>query len=1559
MSNSNRTLSMVKIVDLKSAIASLMLSESNSVAIMALCKEYNAALSSGKHDEQLCEKFVIELSKIAESEAAKDILNSLNESVKKNAKNIKLANNIYSLYNSSCKYIAPMLESYTVDYMVNKTPETRNALAESLSLFSNEPIVKNIIDIAIFEGHDEELGVKAVNAELLESEGEKTPKTYTQSEVDAIIADRVAESKEAEKAAAKKSISMIESHIGLNGAIANILKDNSKNEKLRAFCEQYIAALNSGKSEETLYESFISGISNWNYLSAVDTELSAMNDRISKYKQDIDLKKIVKIMEQTASYYIVPLIEEVVVDYVNDKSMAKRVLLLQRLESFEYDPFVRDIINIVNKDQSLNVGVYLGESLESANKYVHTEEVFSPVLYVKENESIFNVKGTYYKRSGNAISKLSRQEVSNLSESFKNLCALVNSGSVKISEALNTISIYEGSNKAVISESEISINGKKVVPGEIDSLINKASYMNEGSASFYSAVKVLNENFDNIASIDFVKRVASNDRSGKSVDVFKIGNNICVNTIDESLGRSVYYKNVNPIQCKNYINEHMGINITSLFEDVLPDQDNAKKEYEAKKAEYEGYLESLESKKETLTKMKEESSDIEDIDNAIAMIDKEIEDTKADYKKYQEDADKFLNGEEGEDSLKDEVPDSDDDEKSDDDTADKSTDDADDKSGEDSEDKEKESEEDMEQPILGDGGEADVPAEGETDLTTFAEEPDEYADVPAFDPDFDAPAPVVTDTTDTTGGAPATPANANSYEVVRVSYNKNVKTGKLTNKGEVIVVIPSVDANGDVHDDMRKVTFYLDDNNKPVINNEYMPLDMYYSICDAISNADETKTGTFEKDEPDGDQNPSTPTVTPTPEVPAEPSVPDTTPAVPDVPTEPAQSEQTPSDSADASVEPSDESSDTKEGDEAVQQTPAEIQQADSELPQYPITVGLYPDEFAPRGVDEFKKDMDDLKIECVQHEAASDEVCLKISNKAQAHAFKKYFKDWMNYNDEEFDAFCPELVKCFHNKPQEGYPVGPTNESVQIKNVSATNEGKKDVFSILIPATKEYCTLLEAKYDDGFSKKGGLMRVIAENKEEAQYIYNKLYLHSLRNNDVEQDVTDILEHYAPEYKENAEKSVKYSLNVPYNGFLESKLGANGFKVKRIDEGMNVEILSDEFGKAKKVLESFYHDDAPTQAIDFYNHVNEAVHITIKDDTTGKTVEINTDDLNGNESSESKEGEGADYDSSFKDTTFDVKDSLVFNDDEESADEDKDKEKDEEKEKEDKEKKAEEKADESVESTETETGSDDESSDESSDEKEEDKEEKKDAPKKKFKFKATKKNESLEQSADNTLNESAKPTVLDFVSTPAGNGQIIFELSTGNYIVNVSGHTLEYGKNDVKMLRERPDTLDFPWKFDPVTLKALMESYVSCGMFINGARITSDDCKVSLLEYNNAKEDDELNVILEGESTKMLKKYVKITENLCEALDINNYLEGSVKLNLDEGLVDAEAYINAKDFNTYRNINESTYPVRAIVKMNESAKLVYVNGSSISVKGTDDYVPEYVNDLKNAMALTK
>lgn len=1491
----NKTLSMVTIVPLKSTIESLMVAESESFAVNSICKKFMEKINEGVSETILCESFVVELSKVADSAKTKNAISVITEAMKNNESNIKLANSVEGLKNGPCLFVAPMIESAVVDYITNKNSETRDAVRLAVSLFENESNVVSILETLNYETYQEKSGVKLNNV-VVEKQDEPKERVYTQSEVEAIIESKKAEVAPQENV--KKSYRDIHTGIDLNGVISKIVSE-CKNEKLKVFCGQYINALNEGKSEESLCEAFISGASNWTYLNAVDTELSALSDRVNKYKQEISFKRIMETMLQTSSYYIVPLIEDCIVEYVENKNLQTRGMMLQRLYSFEYDPFVRDIITLVTRDASIDNTVKLGESLvETCTK---TEYIYSPIQYIKENECVFNVKGSYFVKKGNSISKLSKKAVAELSESFKSLCNIVNSGNVTFSTIDESVTVYDGYNMAVISESEIIVNNKKVTVTELDNLYESSVMMNSDDKNFYGLTKVMNENFNDIAYIDFVKRVSSNDGSGKAVDVFKVKNNIFVNTVNENLGVSTFYRNVNPIQCRNYINEHMEINVTSLFEDVLPEQEKIEKNIEDGKKEYEDYIKSLEDQKETIMSMKDEA-DSDDIDKAIELIDKEIDDAKAEYEKYQKDSDKFLNGDDDdkEDSLADEVPDMDGDDEPED------SDDMGDREP-------NETPAEMEIPI-----EQTTPIVSDDEISSDSS----FDNVADFDSDFDAPA--VNDNGDT------------SFDVVKVSYNRNIKTGEYTGKGEVLVVIPSVDANGDIHNETRKVAFYLDTTSgdkKVVINNDYMPLDMYLAIQNAIEECPETDTITVGSSAPEMETEPDFNTD-------------DMSDESTDIDNEIEGIDFADDEMSDESEELVDDSDEDSIEEPAKAETPAETQEKSKDA-KYPITLGVYPDEIAPIEMSDFQNALDSMGIKHSTSEANDGEVIFEMKSRSDVHNLKKYFKVWKNYNDKQFGEFFPELDSCSRR----------VNEGVEISNVKAITESSKHL-SVVLPATSTYYKMFGITPTDNVVN----LTLIAESNDEAYKIYEKLYEHARRNDyNVEQDVIDLLIAHEEDFLERANESVVYELNVPYNGFLSQKLAHKGFRVNESSKNMSVEILKGDFNKAKKVLESFYTNEIPSSVSDFFQFarsLNEAVTITIRDDKSGKTVEINTDDALNNDGGVGDNNEQANFSSSFDNVTFKPEDSLAFSDDDESADDEDEKDTDKKEDSKDEKLNDSEEQnpeDASEESTEDGDDTDEGESDNTGEETEESEESTEEKPKKKFKFKAKKKNESVEYNASIKLNENVNASVLDFVKIKSMDkkGQVISQLNDDNIVVHVDGHTVLCSPKDVQVLNPKYDTLPPHMKFDPVTLKGIFESYVDCGLFINNVRITPSDCQVKLMEYFSTPDDKEVEIVIEGTKTPALKKFIRIVENVNDVIDIANYVPG--KVNTLSGKVDA--LVNLNDYTQYKNVNESYSSVRVLLfNANKETMMVMESGVNVSLDVNDDiYIPEYVESVNNAI----
>lgn len=803
---------------LKESINDILKSASLKVGVKRICDKYIQLLESGKRSEEIAQGFVNEMQKFASLTSVNTTLNELQRSIdNKNNRN----NNAMICEMQSLRYSNPqtfsIVEEKVVDYLTNKTNESAESLKTSLNLFRGCKEVDAILECMQVDVYAKALGQNVVKAELNESEIHET--VYTKDQVDEMIKNAVSESKkmDEEKRAleANKSIYSLEDKTGLVESINRILAKESRNKKVKDICKQYKSQIKNGINPAVLCESFISTMGPFGYLNAVDTELAAINGKISKYKQEIDLIKILETMKTTTSYYIVPIIESYVVDYVNNKCMPTRVMLCQICENFKSDPFVKDILYVINSDQSVD-NLFLGRTLE-VSESVKTSKTFSPAQYVNENCFIFNAFGNYYQKKGGSVLKLHKDEIQKLDESFKHVCECINSKGVTYDFATDTINItaQTSNHTATINESgAINIDGNAVELSEIkkDEFLRYATY--EGSKEFYDKVISLAE-CNTLFTVDFAKRASLNE-SNKSVDVFRIGDKISI-SLNEG-ANSQFRSNINPLKFKKYVNEHMQLKIDEAFEDIMPNQKLLESSINDAKDAYESYLQTLQDSKNELLQMKEsgEAENEAEIDAMIGALDKEIEDITKNYKEVQKDADDLL-------SIEDDIKDSDE------------------KDQDDNGDIDEPATDDLKQQVSEPLSSTESPNDGETTSTPIdSPEPlkdddfDPYEDIvsdtPEFDPVLDTPAYFEDETN-----------NEDAIKVQDVSFERNVKSNKVSNKGTVTILIPTVNSNGDVKNEIKTVTFTLDSNRNPIINNEYMPLYIYNTIVDAIKKCPDTE----------------------------------------------------------------------------------------------------------------------------------------------------------------------------------------------------------------------------------------------------------------------------------------------------------------------------------------------------------------------------------------------------------------------------------------------------------------------------------------------------------------------------------------------------------------------------------------------------------------------------------------------------------------------------------------------------------------------------------------------
>jgi len=418
-------------------------------------------------------------------------------------------------------------------------------------------------------------------------------------------------------------------HLGVRKAVISLLEKEAKYDAtLAGILENFRERLEQEIPEVLLYEDFISALSGFNYLPAVNTELNAVGSRVDQYKNDVDISKIIAIMKETRSNYLIPLIEDVIDNYLNNKNEQNKHVLKETLVKFSYDPFITDIINILTLDTTQL-------QLEYANAECGiSDKLFSPILYLGENEVLFNVKGTYYVKKGNNINKIKKDDVFKLDESFRVLCDVINLPVVEVSK--KDIKVYVGNDNATLTENEVFINESKFTNDQINEAVEVAKW--SGNAEFFNIVGILRENFNEIAELDFIKRVHLKENENYAADIFKLRDNIFITTFDPLNDKITFYRNINPIQAERVMMEHMRFDVSKTFADILPNKERILTEIDETKKEYSDYIFDLE---ERITKFSDDYNN-ETSNAVVKALTEELEEIKNDYKDYLNKVETFI-----------------------------------------------------------------------------------------------------------------------------------------------------------------------------------------------------------------------------------------------------------------------------------------------------------------------------------------------------------------------------------------------------------------------------------------------------------------------------------------------------------------------------------------------------------------------------------------------------------------------------------------------------------------------------------------------------------------------------------------------------------------------------------------------------------------------------------------------------------------------------------------------------------------------------------------------------
>ena len=112
-------------------------------------------------------------------------------------------------------------------------------------------------------------------------------------------------------------------NLGVRNAINSLKNTETRNNQtLEAVLEGFERKLQD-VPEVLLYEEFVGTLNSMRWIPAVERHIGLVLEKVEKYKNDVEITKVIEEMKNTRSNYLLPLIEDVVDNYLKEKNEQK------------------------------------------------------------------------------------------------------------------------------------------------------------------------------------------------------------------------------------------------------------------------------------------------------------------------------------------------------------------------------------------------------------------------------------------------------------------------------------------------------------------------------------------------------------------------------------------------------------------------------------------------------------------------------------------------------------------------------------------------------------------------------------------------------------------------------------------------------------------------------------------------------------------------------------------------------------------------------------------------------------------------------------------------------------------------------------------------------------------------------------------------------------------------------------------------------------------------------------------------------------------------------------
>ena len=379
--------------------------------LMSYLTNYEYRLRKGGKEFLMFEEFGTGLAQFAKgNKSVKSVLEQMRKTSKEHS---DILEGLKQIENIPDDYVREDVRECFNEYMGDPCDETKTNLLEAIeNVYGlNEGIAMNLTLIATGTSkHNPELFYEIneskqaeVDRRVNESRKEKMANDIFKK-VERYLDEREKNANEEQARINEKySLDGIANKNGLNlyEHIKTVLKSDAvKNVALKNTLLQYSEALSNGAYEERLYETLLQNTAKYDYLLPVEKMRKSILEKAEEKYEQITLTKLLEMMRDNYSSYIfVDLIQEDVARYVENPSPTNRIQLRNALMPYANDPYISEMFRIIYTDDSLGANtlsekaISIKEQIDLIKQDTTVSNIYTPVQYIRENESIFNVRG--------------------------------------------------------------------------------------------------------------------------------------------------------------------------------------------------------------------------------------------------------------------------------------------------------------------------------------------------------------------------------------------------------------------------------------------------------------------------------------------------------------------------------------------------------------------------------------------------------------------------------------------------------------------------------------------------------------------------------------------------------------------------------------------------------------------------------------------------------------------------------------------------------------------------------------------------------------------------------------------------------------------------------------------------------------------------------------------------------------------------------------------------------------------------------------------------------------